>query len=139
MGTAERSYTELLKLPTFKERFTYLDLTGMVGEATFGYDRYLNQILYHSRMWKDIRRFVIARDLGCDLGCEDMPIPGKILIHHMNPIDKLDISERSSLVIDPEYLICVSHETHNALHYGTLPPKADPWVERKPNDTIPWR
>lgn len=133
------TYSELAKLHTFTERFNYLALGNLVGAETFGYDRYLNQVLYHSKAWRDIRDYVITRDLGCDLGIEEMPIRGRIIIHHMNPVLKVQISEHSKDILDPEFLVCVSHETHNAIHYGSLPPKAETWSERTPNDTIPWR
>lgn len=134
-----RTYSELAKLPTFEERFRYLRLGGAVGEETFGFDRYLNQRFYSSAEWKRIRRDVIIRDDGCDLGIPDRAIGGRILIHHMNPVTRKDIIRASEQLMAPEYLICVSHETHNAIHYGdesllmTVPP------ERKPNDTCPWK
>lgn len=135
-----RTYQELIKLPTFEERYRYLKLDGWVGMETFGFDRYVNQKLYQSYEWKEIRRQVILRDNGCDLGIEDRPIPSKILIHHMNPISLKDILQRSDLVMNPDYLITVSHNTHNAIHYGDesllFPTEI---VERKPNDTCPWK
>ncbi len=139
MKSTIRTYHELIQIPTFEERFRYLKLNGAVGEETFGYDRYINQKFYSSPEWKAIRDSIIIRDDGCDLGLEDHPIKGRILIHHMNPIGMSDLIERGDLVINPDYLICVSHNTHNAIHYGdeSLLPK--PPVERKPNDTCPWR
>ena len=134
-----RTYSELVRLPTFEERFRYLCLSGSVGKETFGFERYLNQRFYRSAEWKRIRREVILRDNGCDLGIPDRVIYGKVHIHHMNPVSREDILAQSELLLNPEYLICVSHETHNAIHYGdenlllTVPP------ERKPNDTCPWR
>lgn len=134
-----RTYEELIKMRTYEERFRYLKLNGRVGEETFGFDRYLNQIFYRSQEWKKIRRDVIVRDGGCDLGLEDCPIFGRVLIHHMNPINVDDIRNRSDLLLNPRYLICVSKETHNAIHYGdesifeTIKP-----IERKPNDTKLW-
>lgn len=140
MVTQMRTYQELIKLPTFEERFRYLKLDGWVGIDTFGFDRYINQKLYHSYEWKHVRNNVIMRDNGCDLGIADRQIPGNILIHHMNPITMKDILERTDLVMNPDYLICVSHMTHNAIHYGDeslLVPSTI--VERKPNDTCPWK
>lgn len=134
-----RTYSELSKLKTFRERYEYLRLNGKVGEETFGFDRYLNQIFYKSDEWKVIRDFVIVRDNGCDLGVEGYDIHGKILIHHMNPILVEDILKRSDFLLNPEYLITTVLSTHNAIHYGddslliTLP------VERAKNDTCPWK
>lgn len=134
-----RTYSELIKLPTFKQRFNYLKLNGMIGEETFGFDRWLNQVFYTSPEWRRVRDIVIVRDNGNDLGLDGFRIRGKILIHHMNPITYHDIVHREEDILNPEYLICVSHRTHQAIHYGNedlLP--ADP-VERRPNDTCPWR
>lgn len=135
-----RTYRELIKLPTFEERFQYLELKGMVGEETFGYDRWLNQRFYRSPEWKHIRDQVILRDNGCDLGIEDRQIFGRVLIHHMNPIKQKDITRFSDILMDPEYLICVSHETHNAIHYGdeSLIIPSEP-IERQPFDMCPWK
>lgn len=134
-----RTYSELIELPTFEERFQYLRLNGSVGQDTFGFDRYLNQAFYHSAEWKRVRDFVILRDNGCDLGVDDYVIFGKILIHHMNPITARDIATVSDYLMNPEYLISVSHDTHNAIHYGdvNLIPKGP--IIRTPNDTCPWR
>lgn len=134
-----RTYSELIKLPTFKQRFNYLKLNSMIGEETFGFDRWLNQVFYTSPEWRRVRDIVIVRDNGNDLGLDGFQIGGKILIHHMNPITYHDIVHREEDILNPEYLICVSHRTHQAIHYGNedlLP--ADP-VERRPNDTCPWR
>lgn len=134
-----RTYDELIQIPTFKERFEYLKLIGEVGKDTFGFDRYLNQNFYKSPIWRRIRNEVILRDNGCDLAHPDFPIAGKIIIHHMNPVDTDDVIYQREILLNPEYLICVSHMTHNAIHYGSqelLP--SDP-IERKPNDTCPWR
>lgn len=134
-----RTYSELSKLKTFRERYEYLRLNGKVGEETFGFDRYLNQIFYKSDEWKAIRDFVIVRDNGCDLGVEGYDIHGKILIHHMNPILVEDILKRSDFLLNPDYLITTVLSTHNAIHYGddslliTLP------IERTRNDTCPWQ
>lgn len=134
-----RTYSELITIPTFEERFNYLKLGGRVGEETFGFDRYLNQMFYKSKEWQSIRDHVIIRDLGCDLGIEGREIVGKILVHHMNPITTKDIIEYSKLLIDPEYLICTVKNTHDAIHYSdeSLLIK-DPIIRRK-NDTCPWR
>lgn len=134
-----RTYSELSQLKTFIERYEYLRLNGRVGEETFGFDRYLNQIFYKSEEWKSVRDFVIIRDNGCDLGVEGYDIHGKILIHHMNPILPEDILKRSDYLLNPDYLITTILSTHNAIHYGddslliTLP------VGRSKNDTCPWR
>ena len=134
-----RTYSELSKLKTFKERFTYLRLNGFVGKETFGFDRYLNQVFYKSAKWKSIRDFVIVRDNGCDLGIEGREIYGKIIIHHMNPITIQDIEHESDFLLDPEFLISTVHETHNAIHYGDENLLILAPIERKPNDTCPWR
>lgn len=133
-----RTYTDLRRLKTFEKRFKYLELRGNVGESTFGYDRYLNQILYKSRRWLRTRDDIIIRDDGCDLGLEDYEIYGRIIVHHMNPITIEDIELERDIVFDPEFLICTSPNTHNAVHYGdeTLLPKLP--VERRRNDTCPW-
>ena len=134
-----RTYSELITIPDFKERFLYLKLGGKVGEETFGYDRYLNQIFYRSPEWKRVRREVIIRDLGCDLGIEDRPLGSRIYVHHINPIKLKDINNRNLEILDPEFLICCSYDTHQAIHYGSeYLLLADP-VERKPYDTCPWR
>lgn len=134
-----RNYTELSRLKTFKERFEYLSLKGSVGKETFGFDRMFNQRFYTSKEWKHVRDLVIVRDNGCDLGLEDFPILGRIYIHHLNPFTMEDLEKHPSVLLDPEYLISVSFDTHNAIHYGSesLLPKEP--VERKKNDTCPWR
>ncbi len=134
-----RTYTELSKLRTFKDRFLYLKLDGIVSKETFGFDRYLNQRFYTSKEWKQLRNRIIVRDCGCDLGVEDMTIFGKILIHHMNPISTNDLVNATNFLLNPEYLICVSHDTHNAIHYGDESLLILDTQERKPNDTCPWR
>ena len=135
-----RTYTELSTLQTFDERFDYLKLNSKIGIATFGYDRYLNQILYTSPDWKKLRDEIIIRDNGNDLALEGYPIYGKAVIHHINPITLDDVLDHSPDVFNPEYLICVSHKTHNAIHYGNDDYKRTMnVVERRPNDTIPWR
>lgn len=134
-----RSYSELIKLPTFDERFEYLRLDGQVGDSIFGFDRYVNQRFYRSTEWKKIRNQVIMRDCGCDLGISDRQIYGKILIHHMNPISVEDIRLSSVFLLSPEYLICVSHDTHNAIHYGDKSLVSPELIERRKNDTCPWK
>lgn len=134
-----KCYSELLRLTTFKERYEYLRLDGVVGEETFGFDRYLNQIFYNSQEWKDIRRKIIIRDNGCDLGLDGYEIRGKILIHHMNPIRQQDILLRTDLVLNPEYLIATTLSTHNAIHYGDEKLLLTVPNERRKNDTCPWR
>lgn len=134
-----RTYTELSKLQSFKERYQYLQLNGFVGLDTFGYDRYLNQDFYRSKEWKSIRDQVIIRDNGCDLGVEGYEIHGRIYIHHMNPILIADIEDRTEFLLNPEYLITTTHNTHNAIHYGDESLLILPPVERTPNDTCPWK
>jgi len=137
--TSIKTYSELILLPTFEERYRYLRLGGRVGEETFGFDRYINQMFYTSEEWKAIRRKVIIRDNGCDLGMDDREIHDKILIHHMNPISKIDILERSKFLLDPEYLICVCKRTHDAIHYGDDSILFTGPIVRTRNDTCPWR
>lgn len=139
-----RTYSELIRLPTFEERFEYLRLDGVVGESTFGFDRYLNQIFYHSEEWKAVRREVILRDSNgdcvLDLGCDGHEIFGRVLIHHMNPISAKDIVRRADILLNPEYLISTMKSTHDAIHYGDESLLAfDKPIVRKPNDTCPWR
>lgn len=134
-----KTYTELSRLTSFEERYEYLRLGGLVGEETFGFDRYLNQVFYRSKRWKTIRDYVIIRDNGCDLGVEGYEIHGRILIHHMNPITLKDIEEESAFLLDPEYLISTTHNTHNAIHYGDESLLIKAPVERTRNDTCPWR
>ncbi len=136
--TIIRTYSELVKLDNFLDRFEYLKLSGVVGAETFGFDRYLNQALYSSPEWKKSRRNTVLRDNGCDLGLEDYPL-NRALVHHMNPITLEQIENRDPIIFDEEFLITVSHNTHNAIHYGdqTLLPK--PLIERRPGDTLLWR
>ena len=138
MQQFKRSYRELSRLPTFEERYRYLRLQGKVGKDTFGFDRYLNQALYSSTEWKRFRREILIRDDGCDLGIPDRLIAGKVLIHHINPLTIEDVEKRSSVIFDPNNVICVSHLTHQAIHYGdeNLLPK-DP-IMRRPGDHCPW-
>ena len=138
MSDTMRTYSELITLPTFMERFDYLSLGGTVGINTFEFDRYLNQDFYKSTLWKQTRNKVIARDYGFDLGCLDRQICGKIMIHHMNPITKQDILDGNPAILDPEFLISCSYETHNAIHYGNRDSLITDYSERTPNDTCPW-
>ena len=135
-----RTYSELIKIPTFEERFEYCKITSVVGQQTFGFDRYINQTLYQRNpRWLKLRRDLIIRDNGCDLAHQDYPVNKRIILHHLNPISEDDILNERSIVFDPENLICVSHNTHNAIHYGSsdLLPKGE--ITRLPNDTCPWR
>lgn len=134
-----KTYSELITLPTYEERFNYLKLEGVVGEMTFGFDRYLNQKLYTSQEWKTVRNRVIVRDNGCDLACEGYEIYGKILIHHINPITVEDVINRNPIIFDLENLISTTHNTHNAIHYGDENLLIKGPIERTKNDTIPWR
>ena len=134
-----RTYSELITFQTFEERFKYLQLNGQVGESTFGFDRYMNQVFYRSQKWKSIRDFVIIRDCGCDLGVEGYDIHGKIIIHHMNPLSMRDIETESDFLLNPDFLICTTHNTHNAIHYGDENLLVTAPVERTKNDTCPWR
>lgn len=134
----KRTYSELILLPTFEERFGYLKLSGGVSDITFGSNRYFNQRFYQSQEWKRIRDYIIFRDNGCDLGVVGHDIGYMPIVHHINPITINDISKRSFRLLDPENLITVSYDTHNAIHYGNKPP-VQQFVERKPNDTCPWK
>lgn len=135
-----RTYSELITLPTFEERFNYLKLDGLVGKETFGYDRYLNQYLYQRNpRWKKSRDKVIIRDDGCDLGVEGFEIFGKIIVHHMNPITMDDIINDRDWIYDPEFLICTVHNTHNAIHYGDEKILMTAPIVRTKNDTCPWK
>jgi len=134
-----RTYSELILLPTFEERFKYLQLNGRVGDDTFGFDRYINQNFYRSAEWKRIRDQIIIRDNGCDLAFEGYEIYGRILIHHMNPITISDIKFSTEYLMNPEYLICVTHNTHNAIHYGDEKQIITGPIVRTKNDTCPWK
>lgn len=134
-----KTYSELILLPTFEERFRYLQLNGSVCKETFGFNRYLNQNFYRSAEWKRVRDKVIIRDNGCDLGIEDRLIYGNVLIHHMNPINDKDIYNLTDVLLNPEYLICVSHNTHNAIHYGNEELLVKAPIVRTKNDTCPWK
>lgn len=135
-----RTYSELSQMASFKDRFEYLRLDGAVGTETFGFDRYINQQFYRSQEWKRIRNEIIVRDNGCDLGIEGFEIYGRIYIHHMNPIMLKDIVHQTDFLLNPEYLICTTHQTHNAIHYGdeSLLSTLEP-VQRTKNDTCPWK
>lgn len=134
-----RTYSELVQLPTFEERFEYLKLSGKVGKETFGFDRYMNQVFYRSQVWKSLRNRIIVRDGGCDLGIPDRMIYGKVLIHHLNTIVPGDIISNNDMILNPEFLICVSLDTHNAIHYGDSNLLVRDPVERTPGDTCPWK
>lgn len=133
-----RRYSELICIPTLEERFQYLKLDGAIGETTFGFERYLNQALYRSPEWKRIRNQIIVRDNGCDMAVEGFPVDRPI-IHHMNPITSGDIEQRAAHIFNPEFLVCVSFRTHNAIHFGDEDQLPKLPVERKPGDTCPWR
>lgn len=134
-----KTYSEMVRLPTFLERYRYLKIGGQVGEETFGYDRYLNQILYRSPEWKRFRRDIIIRDNGCDLACDGYEIIGKVLIHHIDPITVRDIELRDQKIFDPENVVSVTLNTHNAIHYGDESLLITEPLVRTPNDTCPWK
>ena len=134
-----KRYSELILLPTFEERYKYLQLNGAIGDETFGFDRYINQMFYRSQEWRQVRDYVIVRDNGCDLGIEGHEIRGKILIHHMNPIGIKDIQQVNKFLLDPEYLITTMLSTHNAIHYGDESLLVTDPIERSKNDTCPWK
>lgn len=139
-NTIIKSYSELITLPTFEERFKYLKLGGRVGKETFGFDRYLNQHLYQRNpKWRSARDKVIIRDNGCDLGLEGYEIHGPIIVHHMNPITLDDVLNDREWIYDPEFLICTVHNTHNAIHYGDMSILNKAPIERTPFDTCPWK
>jgi hypothetical protein len=133
-----RSYSELRRIPTFEERFQYLALHGEVGRSTFGFDRYLNQQFYTSREWRRIRNFVIDRDQGCDLGILGYEIFSRLVIHHMNPVTVDEIIHKDDDLLNPDFLITTTHNTHNAIHYGDERLLPRPFVERTPGDTSLW-
>lgn len=139
MKTGTKSYTELMKLKTFEERFDYLKLDGRVGNMTYGSDRIFNQAFYHSKEWKSLRAKVIARDMGCDLGMEDREIFDKVIVHHINPMTMEQLEKGGDELFDMENFICCSHKTHEAIHYGdeSLLPRTE-FVERRPGDTKLW-
>lgn len=139
MTTLYRNYSDLIKLKSFEERFNYLRLDNGIGVLTFGFDRYLNQSFYTSHKWRQVRRDVIIRDNACDLGIQERSIFGNIRVHHMNPITIEDLEFEKDIVLDPEFLICVSHNTHNAIHFGTEKNLFDLPKERKEGDTTLWK
>ena len=135
-----KTYSELIRLPTFEERYNYLRLTGQVGRETFGFDRYINQVFYQrSQKWKRVRDEVIIRDNGCDLAMEGYDIYEKIIVHHMNPITVADLEQESDFLLNPEFLICTTHNTHNAIHYGDATLLTQVPIIRTRNDTCPWK
>lgn len=136
---SRRSYRELLQLSTFEERYDYLRLYERVGVATFGFDRWLNQRLYHSLEWKELRNKIIVRDEGCDLAFPTMPCFGRAIVHHMNPLTEEMLIHGDDSIFDPENLILCSLQTHNAIHFGDPSKLRQDYVERRPNDTCPWR
>ena len=137
--TSIKTYSELITLPTFLERFRYLKLGGLVGKETFGFDRYLNQTLYRSVEWKRFRRDMILRDMGMDLACDGYEIVGKIMVHHIDPLTIQDIIRIDPKIFDPENVICTSMNTHNAIHYGDESLLITEPIVRTKNDTCPWR
>lgn len=141
MNTNIKTYSELITIPTFIERYKYLKMTKKVGEETFGFDRYLNQKFYRTPEWKEVRNYVMVRDNGCDLGIEDREIPDgvQIIIHHMNPVSIKDIQNKLDWILDPEFLICTTKRTHDAIHYGSEELLYQGPIIRMPNDTCLWR
>ena len=135
----KRSYSELCKIQSYEERFNYLKMDGVVGEPTFGSERYLNQQFYTSEEWRTVRDKIIIRDNGCDMGCTDHTIFGRIIVHHINPITSYDLINHTKKLTDPENLICVCHQTHEGIHYGDINLLQPEIVERHRNDTCPWR
>lgn len=134
-----RTYTQLLRLPTIQERFEYLKLKGEIGQATFGFDRYLNQAFYSSKEWKKVRRDVIVRDEGWDLGVEGYPCGNRPTIHHINPITIEQVESADPVIFDLDNLILCSYDTHNAIHFGAVRKRYETPVQRRPNDTCPWK
>lgn len=138
MTTNVRSYHEMRRFDTHEDRYEYLKLRASVGTSTFGFDRWINQAFYRSLEWKQIRNAVIARDMGLDMGVEGFEIFDKVIIHHMNPMTPEQIEDGDPDILNPEYLICVSHNTHNAIHFGDKRLLVQPLVERRPGDTNLW-
>lgn len=138
MSTRNRSYSELIEFETFEERFKYLSIRGVVGCETFGFNRWVNQRFYTSRTWRIARRDAIVRDGACDLAIPDREIHSRLIVHHMNPLTQRDIEHGTRMALDPENLICTTHDTHNAIHYGDAQLLPQPFVERKPGDTRLW-
>lgn len=133
-----KTYHEMLEYKTFKDRYKYLRLIGYVGEDTFGFNRFVNQQFYTSRMWRSVRSQVIIRDNGCDLACPDRPILGKIYIHHINPVSLEQLEDEDPILFDLNNLVCVSHTTHNAIHYGDESTLIEDYIPRRPGDTTLW-
>jgi hypothetical protein len=133
-----RTYSELRRLTTFEERFDYLSMSGEVGKTTFGFDRWINQQFYRSREWKQVRDYVVVRDGGCDLGIPGYEIHAQLLVHHMNPVTPEDLIGGEAWILDPEFLITTTHQTHNAIHYGDMSLISRAPVERRPGDTKLW-
>lgn len=138
MSTKIRTYSELMRQDTFEDRYRYLALRGGVGDSTFGFDRYINQQFYTSREWRDVRRHIILRDNGCDLGFDGYEIHNRLYIHHLNPMSVDEIVEGDPRILDPEFLITTTHRTHNAIHYGDERLLPQPLVDRRPGDTKLW-
>lgn len=133
-----KTYSDLIKIPDFRSRFNYLRLDARVADPTFGFDRYLNQRFYTSTEWKKFRRDIILRDEGYDLAHKDFPIQGRIIIHHLNPIRPEDLENGIDLLMDPNNVVCVSNDTHNAIHFGVDDIVRSDYVERRPGDTTLW-
>lgn len=138
MSELIRTYSELRRFDTFEDRFNYLVLGGTVGNVTFGFDRWVNQYFYTTREWRDIRNGVIIRDGGCDLGIPGYEINGALLVHHINPMESKDVENHEDWILNPEFLITTTHDTHNAIHYGDRTKLRTPYVERRPGDTKLW-
>jgi hypothetical protein len=138
MTTKTRSYSELSRLNTFQERYEYLSLQGEVGSQTFGFDRWINQQFYTSREWRYLRRDIIVRDNSCDLGIDGYDVHSRLIVHHMNPLVQFDIVHGTQNALDPEFLICTTHKTHNAIHYGDPSLLEKPYTPRRPGDTKLW-
>lgn len=138
MSSMNRSYRELRRLKTFEERFRYLSLRGEVGKSTFGFDRWINQQFYTSSQWRHLRHHLISRDNGCDLGIDGYEIHDRVIIHHMNPMTPKDIIDGDDWILDPDYLITTTHQTHNAIHYGDESLLRKPFTPRRPGDTRLW-
>lgn len=134
-----RRYSDLISIESFLDRFDYLKLDGYVGSETFGFDRYINQVLYTSTEWRNFRRDIIIRDNSCDLAHPDYELDKHVIIHHINPLTLRDIESRSSVIFDPENVVCVSHRTHNAIHYGDKGQLPQDPISRSANDTCPWK
>lgn len=134
-----KTYSEMIQYQTFEDRLRYLRLSGTVGFDTFGFDRVFNQQFYHSKEWRRLRHDIIVRDEGCDLADPERPIFGPIYIHHLNPISLDDITEATEYLLNPDYLVCASFDTHNAIHYGSEIIEQSLPLERSPNDTCPWK